>query len=342
MIIFHKHNHAQTLVILLRQLAGMLTAGIPIARCFEILEKMQANANLRAALYKIKNRLLAGFALHDSLRHESVWFDTFSCRLVHLGEQTGKLDRILLALATHHEKRANWRRSMQKALFYPCVLLITALILSFCMFVFVIPKFADLFADMLHKLPLLTRLIFACSSAMVRGLPLLFGGLVLSILFLIYIFRRKKVMLLRLPLLTNYLRAYAVARFTRNLAIALAAGIPIIEALKLSAGFGDSVLENAVTELRTAVSAGHHLHQAIAATEIFPVMLQQMVRVGEEAGSLDNMLDQAAGLLEAELNARMEHFTQLLEPLIMCVLGVLIGGLVIGMYLPVFNLGSAL
>lgn len=334
---FRRRDRARETIVLLRQLSGMLAAGIPVARCVEILEKMQPDSALRAALFKIKNRLQAGFALHDSLRAEPEWFDAFSCRLVFLGEQTGKLDTILLALTQHHEKRADWQRNIRKALFYPCILMVTAAILSLCMFIFIIPAFAELFADRYQQLPWLTRMIFAFSAVIRYALPVL----VLAIVAGIYFIRRQKISWQRLPPFSASVRDFAAARFTRNLALALSAGVPILEALKLAAGFGHAELEHAVTDLRSAIHAGHSLHDALSANTIFPAVLRQMAEVGEESGALDAMLLKAASILETALETRMERFIQLLEPLIMCVLGVLIGGLVIGMYLPVFNLGSA-
>ena len=335
--------------VLMRQLTGMLTAGMPITRCFEILEKTQQHTASRAVFYQIKNRLLAGHSLHDCLRQHPDWFDAFTCRLIHLGEQTGKLDDILLTLAVYHESRTAFLRNIRQALFYPCIILSTALTLSFCMLVFVIPSFAELFADTEKPLPLLTRFIFAISSTLRHGLPLVFVLLTLGMATLWMAYRRGKLFtsllsaLAYLPPLAAGLQTLALIRFIRNLALALSAGIPILDALHLSAGIGSHVeLATAARQLRAALSAGKNLYQAMETIAVFPVLVRQMVKVGEESGTLDKMLSKTAELLESQLNTRITQLTQLLEPLIMSVLGVLIGGLVIGMYLPVFNLGNTL
>ena len=334
--------------VIMRQLANMIPAGIPIARCLDILEKNQHEPTSRTVFHKIKMQLMAGHTLHDSLKLHPDWFDTFTCQLVRLGEQTGKLDQVLLTLATHHENTATFRRNIWQALFYPCLILGVAIIMSVCMFIFVIPTFAELFKDITQPLPLLTRILFFLSRALVRTSPFMLA-LAASMIALLITPQRAKLMnsllaaLRNLPPLTNILNRLAMIHFSRHLAIALAAGIPILEALSLTINMENPVLlTSSIRQLRAALSAGYSLHQAMQSQVIFPLLLQQMVKVGEEAGTLDKMLEKSAVLMEDELNARISHLTKLLEPLIMSVLGVLIGGLVIGMYLPIFNLGSVI
>lgn len=325
--------------VIMRQLSSMIHAGLPITRCFDILEKTQAQHSHRAALYKIKMHLQAGHTIHDSLQIQPELFDDFTCRLVHLGEQSGKLDDILQTLAAYHENKAAFRRTIRQALFYPCLILFSSLILSCCMFIFVIPAFSELFKDIDKPLPLLTRLIFTISHFLSQAtLP----ASLLIITMIIYV-RNHPFNMSRLPIISDCLQTLAVIHFCKHLAISLSAGMPILEALKLSSGKDQPrELVSAIHQLRAALSAGNNMHHALQPHAVFPLILQQMVKVGEESGTLDVMLNRAAALLEAELNARIIHLTRLLEPLIMSVLGVLIGGLVIGMYLPVFNLGSVI
>jgi type IV pilus assembly protein PilC len=337
------------LAIFMRQLASMIPAGIPLTQCFTILEKTQQHPGARTILYKIKNHLLAGNSLYDSLHHHPEWFDTFTCRLIQLGEKTGKLDELLLTLANYHENKNKFQHKISQALFYPCIILTTAIILSFSMFIFVIPSFAELFQGIDKKLPLLTRGIFFISGIVTHYL-LLITGLVAAASIAIYITHRRGKLspillrwLKRLPPLYDCVQTLAIIRFARNLAIALAAGIPILEGLHLAAGICDHApLATAIRQVRAAVTAGNTVYQAMERLASFPIVLQQMVKVGEESGSLDKMLLKTAELLETQLDSRILYLTQLLEPLIMSVLGVLIGVLVIGMYLPVFNLGSTL
>lgn len=334
--------------IVMRQLAGMIPAGIPVTRCFEILEQTQRHADARAGLFKIKNHLLAGHSLFESMHCRPDWFDTFTCRLIHLGEQTGKLDQVLLTLAADYENKLEFHRSIRRALFYPCIIFTIAVILTCCMFIFVIPSFAALFRDMDKPLPLLTRMIFALSTMLTSALPVIFLLVIIVMIALRLTVRRNIFNILRqrlrtLPPLAGILQTLALIRLLRNLALALSAGMPILDALQLITGScGHESINSSARQLRSSLCAGHTLYQAMQMQTVFPIMARQMVRVGEESGALDKMLDKSADILEMQLNSSIFHITQLLEPLIMSVLGVLIGSLVIGMYLPVFNLGSAL
>ena len=337
---FQKKKSNPDTAAIMRQLSSMIHAGLPISRCFDILEQTQVQESQRAALRKINMHLQAGHSLHDSLRIQPEWFDPFTCRLIRLGEQSGKLDDILQTLAAYHENNAAFRRTIRQALFYPCLILFSSLVLSCCMFIFVIPAFAELFQGIDKPLPLFTRIIFSISYYLSQGaLPVCVLTIISAMIFL----RKRRVNISRLPLIADCLQSLAIIHFCKHLAISLSAGMPILEALKLSSGNDQPrELVSAIHQLRSALSAGHNMHHAMQLHAVFPLLLQQMVKVGEESGTLDIMLNKAASLMESELNARIIHLTRLLEPLIMSVLGVLIGGLVIGMYLPVFNLGSVI
>lgn len=335
--------------IFMRQLACMVPAGINITRCFDILIEMQTEKSARALMRQIKQQLLAGHLLHESLRVLPAWYDLFAARLVYLGEQTGKLDLVLVTLANYYENKQKLQRTLRQALFYPCLILIAAMLLTFSLFIFVIPAFSALFHDTPVRLPWITRALFAVSSLLNQylafiGLTLLFMTGVTMVAYQqgkLTVHLAKQIS--RLPLLRDCQQSLDWLRFTRYLGLALQSGLPIMEALQLVAGLCTSHhVTSSIRQLRTAASSGSSLHAAMAKRTAFPALIQQMVKVGEESGKLDDLLVKTSDLLEAELESKIARLTALLEPLIMSILGVLIGGLVIGMYLPLFNLGSAL
>ena len=335
--------------VFMRQLACMVPAGIAITRCFDILGDMQSEPRARAVLRQIKQQLLAGHPLHASLRVLPAWYDVFAARLLYLGEQTGKLDIILTTLADYYENKQILQRKIRHALFYPGLILSAALLLMLCLFIFVIPAFAALFHDSPVRLPWLTRTMFVAAALLNQHLMLAAVTFVALIIATFVLHQRGKLtsvltrQIQRLPPLHECCLTLGWVRFTRHLSLAIQAGVPILDALQLTAGLcSHQDIASGIRQLRAAVSAGSALHTAMQALPVFPVLIQQMVKVGEESGRLDALLAKTAGLLEAELENRIARLTALLEPLIMSILGVLIGGLVIGIYLPLFNLGSAL
>jgi type IV pilus assembly protein PilC len=345
-----KRNPANlNLAVFMQQLAGMLQAGIPLTRCFEIIEQTHINLETRKLLYRIKMQLLAGNSLHDSLQLAPAWFDQFSYQLIQLGEQTGKLDSLLFMLAIHYEKRNKLKNTIKQALFYPCVILVTSLMLAAAMLIWVIPAFASLFQTSTAHLPLITRIIFAASTALNACLPVISLLMVLTFATMWLAHRRGQLgsILIKigiaLPPVQSCMQTLALIKFTRYLGMALCAGIPLLDALKLIANLvSHPQIANAIRQIRHAVTSGISIHNAMQPQSCFPILVRQMIKVGEESGTLDALLLKTADLLENEVDSRISAYTKLLEPLIMSVLGVLIGGLVIGMYLPVFNLGSTL
>lgn len=333
----------------MRQFSTLLSAGIPITRCMDILEKSTTSIKLRAALYKIKQQLAAGHPLSHGLQQTPEWFDDLSCQLIQLGEKTGKLDTILASLADYHEKKSNLQRKIMQALLYPCVLSMTALGLTLCMVIFVIPSFATIFRDTTSTLPILTRAIFAFTRMFNQHLIFLCAACI-SVLTACWHYHTRGLLQAqlyalakRIPHIHRCLHTLSLLRFTRNLGIALSAGISILPALHQAASIcGQGKMAQSILDVRAKVTTGVTLHHAMSSHSIFPSFVLQMVKVGEESGSLDSLLTQTANLLESQLESDITLLIQLLEPLIMLVQGVLIGGLVIGMYLPVFNLGSAL
>lgn len=335
-------------VIFLRQFATLLAAGVPLLQCCNILERSQSKIALRLLIYAIKREILLGKTLFQSLRPHT-FFDALTLQLIHLGECTGQLDKILMTLAKHQEKNLALKKQIRHALFYPAFIALTAMGMALSLLIFVVPRFADLFQDAEETLPFLTHCVFYLSSVLQHYGPFL---LIFSLLFIYLIYRSlgtpsiKQILyrsIIRFPFIKTYTHKIVLAQFTRNLAITVNAGLPLIEALSLAASpCHNKELIQLIATLGNNVQAGLQLHQAMAAFSYFPLLMVQMIKIGEEAGKLEPMLDKSADFFEADIAELIGHVTQLLEPLIMLVLGVLIGGLVISMYLPIFKVGSAL
>lgn len=335
------------ITVFLRQFATLITAGIPITQCCEILEKSQEKTTLRLLIYSIKREILAGKSLFYSMQCHPIFFDDFTCQLIRIGEETGKLDSTLLHIAKHQEKNLELRKQIKQALFYPCTITMTSILITFGMFLFVIPRFNELFQDMHSKLPQLTIWIFYLSSQLKQYCTIVL--IVICLLISVSFYHKDKRygryfyhFALKIPFLKNCLRKIILANFARNLALTFAAGMPITEALKLAGSASDHIeFANIVAKLHGKISAGLQLHHGMAAFPYFPALMVQMIKIGEESGMLEHMLTKIADFLESDIDNLINHFSKLLEPLIMVVLGVLIGGLIIGMYLPIFKLGSA-
>ncbi len=331
-----------------RQFATLYSAGITLTQCCDLLEKNQSHPRMRLIIYAIKCHLCAGHSLHESLIQHTNIFDTLSCRLVHIGEETGTLEHTLVRLADYHERQTRLKQQLQQALFYPCIVLIIACLMTAGMLMFIIPKFALLLAAHTDKLPFLTRLLFAFSTqlnAHATPLMLLFA---ISIGTMVYAQQQgylhdwTTVIWPQLPLIRTFIRTKEQAHFARYLALCLSAGLPITEGLHLiMRNTNTKDLTNALYQLLAQVRAGTPLHCAMASQTIFPTMMVQMSKIGEETGMLDQMLGKCADILEVTLAEMLERGLQLLEPLIMLGLGALIGGLLIAIYLPLFNLGNA-
>lgn len=330
------------ITIFLRQFATLLTAGIPILRCCEMLEKSQVKISMRVLIYSIKRELLSGKDLYSSLYYHQQYFDALTCQLIKIGEHTGKLDITLQMIADEHEKQLAFVKRIKQALFYPCIISVMALVITTSMFLFVIPRFAELFTDTHVPLPTLTLWLFSLSLMLKKHCILLF----LPAIFILLILIKKNILLRyfsKLPLIHPFLQKIILARFARHLAMTFSAGIPVMSALKLMMHSHTSMeFTQAIIHLRTRMNTGLQLHQAMQTLPYFPDLMVQMVKMGEESGSLDTLLIKIADFFESDIEQLVSQFSQLLEPLIMLILGVLIGGLIIGMYLPIFKLGSVM
>jgi len=339
---------AEDIAVFSRQLATMLAAGIPLVQAFEIVGNGNDKPAMQKLILDIKADVEGGTSLHEALGKHPLHFDDLFVNLVEAGEQAGALETLLEKIATYKEKTEALKKKVKKALFYPAAVMVVAVVVTVILLVFVIPQFESLFKGFGAELPAFTQFVIDCS----RGLQDngVFVAMVLAgaIYAFIYFKKRSKVMrewldrlTLKFPIIGPIIYKSAVARFARTLSTMFAAGVPLVEALESVAGAtGNIVFENAVMKMRDEVATGQRLQRAMENTGLFPNMVIQMIAVGEEAGALDAMSGKVATFYEAEVDNAVDSMSSLLEPLIMAILGVLVGGLVIAMYLPIFKLGA--
>ncbi|WP_336335451.1 type II secretion system F family protein [Pseudomonas putida] len=331
-----------------RQLATLLKAGVPLLQAFEVMGRSGCDAAQAALLDRLKQDVASGLGLADALQRHPGWFDALYCNLVRVGEQSGTLDRQLEQLATMLEQRQALRKKVRKAMIYPLLLLLTGLGVSAILLLEVIPRFEQLFAGFDTALPALTQWVIDLSTGLGRSAPLLLVmGAVLGFAghqlyrqhaaTRLWISRR----VLSLPVFGKLLGQAALARFARSLATSYAAGIPLLDALGTVARVcGGDLHQQAVLRLRQGMANGQGLNQAMASEALFPPLLVQLTAIGESSGTLDQMLEKAASHYEEQVSQALEQLTSLLEPAIVLILGLLVGGLVVAMYLPIFQLGS--
>lgn len=315
----------------LSQFATLIAAGVPIITSLETLETAQHQQNLRILIYSIKRDLQAGNSLYMSLKNYPTYFNDLSCHLIDLGEHTGKLATIISAIVIYQDRLNTITRKFKHSLMYPSLILITSFIVTLGLLLFVVPQFAGLFANTQVQLPLITKVIFALSAnlnwLLISSIP------IVSITLLIF-----KRHFYDLPLIKSLYRKFCLTNFCRSLQLGLTAGLVLHVALGFAAKAGGKDFSPLETELHTGVQ----FHEALETIPTAPALLIQLVKVGEASGKLSFMLGQAADFFEAELYTSLQRISTLFEPLIILLLGVLIGGLVISMYLPIFNLGSTI
>ncbi len=331
-----------------RQLATMLAAGIPLVQAFEIVGNGSDKPSLQRLVLDIKADVEGGTSLHEALGKHPLYFDDLYVNLVEAGEQAGALESLLDKVATYKEKTEALKKKVKKALFYPAAVMVVAVLVTIILLVFVIPQFESLYKGFGANLPAFTQFVINLSHTVQHQgiyIAAVIGGLVWTFF---YFKKRSRAMrevldriILKVPIIGPILNKAAIARYARTLSTMFAAGVPLVEALDSVAGAtGNIVYENAVKRMRDEVSTGQRLQRAQEATGLFPNMVNQMIAVGEESGSLDAMSGKVATFYEAEVDNAVDAMSSLLEPLIMLVLGVLVGGLVIAMYLPIFKLAS--
>jgi type IV pilus assembly protein PilC len=340
--------NAGDIAVFARQLATMLAAGIPMVQAFEIVGAGNEKPAMQKLVLDIKADVEGGTSLHEALGKHPLYFDDLFVNLVEAGEQAGALEALLDKIATYKEKTEALKKKVKKALFYPAAVLAVAVIVTIVLLVFVIPQFESLYKGFGANLPAFTQFVIHVSQIVQHDgffIAMVVGGAVWAFF---YFKKRSKAMrelldrlALKLPVIGPILNKAAIARYARTLSTMFAAGVPLVEALESVAGAtGNIVYENAVLKMRDEVSTGQRLQRAMENTSLFPNMVNQMIAVGEESGSLDEMSGKVATFYEAEVDNAVDAMSSLLEPLIMVVLGVLVGGLVIAMYLPIFKLAS--
>ena len=338
------------IAIFTRQLATMLKAGVPLVQSFDIVEDGLEKPQMKALVVSIKNDVASGSGLAPSLAKHPRYFDELFCSLVGSGEDSGTLEVMLDRVATYKEKSEQLKAKIKKAMTYPTAVVCIALVVTAILLIKVVPVFANTFANFGSELPAFTQFVMDISDFVIAWWFVMLGVIVGTI----FAFREMKLRsvpfsefldraALKTPVVGGIIHDAVIARFSRTLATTFAAGVPLVEALNSTAGAaGNSVYAKAIRRIRDDVTTGNTLYSAIKSTGLFPNMLLQMVSIGEESGALDDMLDKVATHYEEAVDNAVDSLSSLMEPLIMSVLGVLVGGLMIAMYLPIFMLGSVI
>lgn len=337
------------LVVFSRQFATMINSGLPLIQCLEILGSQVENPNLARIIQEVCSDVEAGNTLSDSLaKHEKVFTPLF-INMVAAGEAGGILDRVLFRLAEYLEKSNSIRRKVKGAMVYPAVVMSIAIIVTIFLLVFVIPTFAKLFESSGLSLPLPTRVTIAASNFMMAAWPFL---LIMTIVAVVGLRRYHRTdrgeyridsLLLKIPHLGELLRKAAIARFSRTLGTLLSSGVPILDAMEITATTsGNRVIQEAVMSSRSSIASGDTISEPLGKSAVFPPMVVQMIRVGEETGEMDNMLNKIADFYEDEVDVAVETLTSVLEPILIVGIGFIVGGMVISMYLPIFRLATAI
>ena len=331
-----------------RQMATMMKAGVPLLQAFDITAGGIEKESMRVLVGKIKNEVASGSTFADSLKQHPDYFDDLYCNLVASGEQSGALETLLDRIATYKEKTEALKAKIKKAMNYPIAVVCIALIVTVILLVKVVPQFEEVFQGFGAELPAFTQVVINISETVQSYWHFVLGALVAGGFLISRTLKSSKTardaldrLMLKLPIIGEILDKSAVARFGRTLSTTFAAGVPLVDALDSVAGAaGNVVYANAAKKIKDDVSTGQQLQFAMKSTGIFPPMAIQMVSIGEESGSLDEMLDKVATFYEEEVDNMVDGMTSLMEPIIMSVLGVLVGGLIVAMYLPIFQLGS--
>lgn len=331
-----------------RQIATMLAAGVTLIQSLEMIAQGHAKASMRKLLGEITDEVKSGNPLSSALRKHPLYFDDLYCDLVYTGEQSGALETIYDRIATYKEKAEALKSKIKKAMFYPIAVLVVAFIVTTILLIFVVPQFEEIFSSFGAELPAFTLFVLGISRFVQDyGIFIAIGLGVAGYLFVRAHRNSQKLRdnvdknILKIPVVGEILKKASIARFTRTLATTFSAGVPLIGALESAAGAsGNAVYRDAILYMRKEVAGGMPMHVAMRATQVFPDMVTQMIAIGEESGSVDEMLSKIATIYEAEVDDMVDGLTSLLEPMIMAVLGVVIGGLIVAMYLPIFQMGN--
>ncbi len=341
---------AEDIAIFSRQLATMLSAGIPMVQAFEIVGVGHDKPAMQKLVLNIKNEIETGNTLHQSLAKHPLHFDDLFVNLVEAGEHAGALETVLDKIATYKEKTEALKKKIKKAMFYPAAVVAVAIIVTVILLLFVIPQFEALFQGFGADLPAFTQIVIGMSRWMQDNgwiLLIVLGAMAFAFHYFYKRSRKMRQFLdklsLQIPVIGPILKKAAIARFARTLATMFSAGVPLVEAMKSVAGAtGNIIYQDAVMRMRDEIATGLRMQRAMENTGLFPNMVVQMIAVGEESGSLDEMASKVADFYEADVDAAVDGLSSLLEPLIMVILGTIIGGMVVAMYLPIFKLGAVI
>ncbi|MBS0485976.1 MAG: type II secretion system F family protein [Proteobacteria bacterium] len=339
---------ARDIAVFSRQIAVMMAAGVPMVQGIEIMASGSTNPRMKNMLNDVKANIEGGSSLHEAMGKYPVQFDELYRNLVKAGESAGVLDTVLDTVATYKENIEAIKGKIKKAMFYPAIVFAVAILVSAILLIFVVPQFEDVFKNFGAQLPAFTQMIVNASRFLTSYWWLVLLWVAGIVAALIFAYKRSPKFanflaraVLKLPVVGQILQQSAIARFSRTLGVTFAAGVPLVEALDSVAGAtGSPVYNDAVRRIRDDVSVGHQLQLAMRQTNIFPNMVVQMVAIGEESGALDKMLFKVAEFYEQEVNNAVDALSSLLEPFIMVIIGTIVGGLVVGMYLPIFKLAA--
>jgi type IV pilus assembly protein PilC len=340
---------AKDIAIFSRQIATMMKSGVPLVQSLEIIGNGQKNLRMKNLVGAVRSDIEGGSSIYEAMSKHPVYFDELYRNLVRAGESAGVLETVLDTIATYKENTEALKGKIKKALFYPAMVIAVAILVSSIMLVFVVPQFEDVFKNFGAELPAFTQLIVEFSRFMVSWWWLMLAIVVGAISGFIFAYKRSPEfqhfldrVVLKIPVIGAIMHNSAIARFARTLATTFKAGVPLVEALESVAGAtGNTVYEKAVWRIRDDVSVGYPVNMAMKQVNLFPHMVVQMAAIGEEAGALDAMLFKVAEFYEQEVNNAVDALASLLEPMIMVIIGVMVGSMVVGMYLPIFKLAAA-
>jgi len=330
-----------------RQLATMINAGIPLVQSLDVIMRSSSNPKIRNLVKALSNDIQSGTKLRDSLAKYPKYFDYLYCNLIGVGEEAGVLPQMLDRIALHQEKSEAVKKKIKKALMYPAAIVLVAIIVSAILLIKVVPQFQSLFAGFGAQLPAFTQFVINLSNGLINYWFYVLAGIIAFIVLFVFAKRFEKfrfmldVASLRLPIFGKLVRKGVIARFSRTLSTTFSAGMPLVESLKIVAmSTGNMLYEKKILEIRDAVSTGRPLNLCMEESKVFPLEVVQMVAIGEETGAIDQMLGKIAAIYEEEVDIMVDGLSSLMEPLIICFIGIVVGGLVIAMYLPIFELGS--
>ncbi|WP_434927435.1 type II secretion system F family protein [Shewanella sp. HL-SH4] len=339
---------AMDMAMITRQIATMLAAGVPLVTTIELLGRGHEKAKMRELLGGILSDVQSGIPLSDALRPHRRYFDELYVDLVAAGEHSGALDIVFDRIATYREKSEQLKSKIKKAMFYPAAVVVVAILVTTMLLLFVVPQFEEIFRGFGAELPAFTQFVLGISRALQSSWYVILGLVVAAVFLFVRAHRNSQIvrdqvdtLILKIPAIGDILHKGAMARFARTLATTFTAGVPLIDGLESAAGAsGNAVYRIALLKVRQEVMSGMQMNVAMRTTELFPDMLIQMVMIGEESGSLDNMLNKVANIYEMQVDDAVDALSSLIEPIMMVVIGTLVGGLIVAMYLPIFQMGK--